>query len=528
VDVLVVGAGPTGLAMAAQLTAFGATVRLVDRRAVPGRESRALVVQPRTLEALRPVGATQALLDRGDPAAQVRLHLDRRDLTLPLSDLGLADTSYPFLLVLRQAETEAALLAHLRGRGLAVDWSTEFITYHSGQAGVTATLRHPDGRHEQVQARYLVGCDGARSTVRRRAGISFQGANYRRGVLLADAALDADLSDSALHVFVSPHGVLGLFASGEHAPWRILAVRTCRSGDAAVPPAEEVRAIVDLLTGGRVQARKVAWTASLPLQHRLAAAFRSGRVFLAGDAAHTHSPAAAQGMNTGIQDACNLGWKLSLVARDLATTALLDTYQAERRPVARAVLALTHLAFWVETADNMLVRRARAAVAPLAVPLGLRYAWPRALAFRTVGQLWVRYPRGPAAVEGQPRLHRGPGAGHRLPDAPLLRGQVPTRLHEVLATPALQLLLCGPADAWDPQQLARLQKRYGDVAAVHRLTALPHPGALHDPGGAVLARLAARNGAQYLVRPDGYVGYRCAGFDLTDLERHMTQWLPRT
>jgi 2-polyprenyl-6-methoxyphenol hydroxylase-like FAD-dependent oxidoreductase len=151
VDVLVVGAGPTGLALTAQLAAFGATVRIVDRRAVPGRESRALVVQPRTLEVLRSLGATQALLDRGDAAAQVRLHLDGRDLVLPLSDLGLADTSYPFLLVLRQAETEAALLAHLRGRGLAVEWSTEFTTYHSSEAGVTATLRHPDGRHEQVQ-----------------------------------------------------------------------------------------------------------------------------------------------------------------------------------------------------------------------------------------------------------------------------------------------------------------------------------------------------------------------------------------
>jgi 2-polyprenyl-6-methoxyphenol hydroxylase-like FAD-dependent oxidoreductase len=524
VDVLVVGAGPTGLALAAQLVAFGATVRVVDRRPEPGRESRALVVQPRTLEALRPLGVTPALLRRGDQDARVQLHLDGREFTLPLSAPGLGDTSYPFLLVLRQAETEAALLGHLGGRGLAVEWGTEFLAHSSDQAGVVGTVRHADGRHERVRARYLVGCDGASSTVRRSAGIGFPGASYRRSVLLADATLTADLP-AAAHVFVGRHGVLGLLATGEHAPWRILLVRTGQLGQAGEPPAQEIRTMVDVLTSGRVGVREIAWTATIPLQRRLAATFRSGDVFLAGDAAHTHSPAAAQGMNTGIQDACNLGWKLALAARDPGAATLLDTYQAERHPVARAVLALTHLAFWVETADNLLVRRARAAVAPLAVPLGLRFAWPRTLAFYVIGQLWVRYPHSPAAVEGRPRLRGGPKAGHRLPDAPLLRDQVPGRLHDVLATPAFQLLLCGPPDAWDRQQLARLHERYAGLVVLHRLAPHPAPGVLHDPSGAALARLGAGNGAQYLVRPDGQVGYRCAGYDLTDLHSYMARWV---
>jgi 2-polyprenyl-6-methoxyphenol hydroxylase-like FAD-dependent oxidoreductase len=525
IEVLVVGAGPTGLALAAQLAAFGATVRVVDRRTGPGRESRALIVQPRTLEVLRPLGVTQALLDRGDPTARIRLHLNGRDLTVPLSDPGLGDTSYPFLLVLRQAETETALLGHLGSLGLRVEWGTEFQAYRNDEAGVVSTLRHADGRQERVRARYLVGCDGASSTVRRSAGIGFEGASYRRSVLLADVTLTAELPAAAAHVFVGRHGVLGLLAAGEHAPWRILLVRTHRPSRPGEPTAEEVGAIADVLSSGRVRVRDVAWTATIPLQRRLAAVFRSGRVFLAGDAAHTHSPAAAQGMNTGIQDACNLGWKLALAARNLGAAMLLDTYDAERRPVARAVLALTHLAFWVETADTLPVRRARAAVAPLAVPLGLRFTWPRTLAFRTVGQLWVRYPHGPAAVEGQPRLRRGPKAGSRLPDAPLRRGQVPCRLHEALATPAFQLLLCGPPDAWDRQQLAQFHERYGGLVVLHRLGTHPAPGVLYDPSGDALTRLGARNGAQYLVRPDGYVGYRCAGYDLADLQGHMARWV---
>ncbi|HEU4397215.1 MAG TPA: hypothetical protein VFU54_05165 [Actinomycetota bacterium] len=194
--------------------------------------------------------------------------------------------------------------------------------------------------------------------------------------------------------------------------------------------------------------------------------------------------------------------------------------------MARAVLALTHLAFWVETADSFPIRRARAALAPLAVPVALRYAWLRTLGFRVAGQLWVRYPRGPAAVEGLPRLRRGPAAGRRLPDLPVRAGGVPCRLQHALATPAFQLLLCGPQGAWQQQRLARLQARYGRLVAVHRLGTEPSATALCDPGGGTLARLGARNGAQYLVRPDGHVGYRCAGFDLDGLERHLARSLP--
>jgi hypothetical protein len=231
-------------------------------------------------------------------------------------------------------------------------------------------------------------------------------------------------------------------------------------------------------------------------------------------------------MNSGIQDAVNLGWKLALAAQGAASEALLDTYGAERRPVARAVLALTHVLFWLETADSPVVRRVRVLLAPLAVSTALRLVPLRTLGFRVIGQQWVRYPRGLAAVDGLPKLGRGPGAGHRLPDLLLLRDQAPCRLHQALATPAFHLLLCGPPHRWDLRRLARFQERYGSLAVVHRLGTEPLPGQLSDPSGAALARLGARHGAQYLVRPDGHVGYRCAGFDLAGLERHLARLLP--
>jgi hypothetical protein len=231
-------------------------------------------------------------------------------------------------------------------------------------------------------------------------------------------------------------------------------------------------------------------------------------------------------MNSGIQDAINLGWKLALAAQGAASPALLDTYSQERRPLARAVLALTHVLFWIESADRPVVRRARVVLAPLAVSMALRLAPLRTLGFRVIGQQWIRYPRGLAAVDGVPKLRRGPRAGHRLPDLLLLRDQLPCRLHQALARPGFHLLLCGPRHQWDLRRLARFQERYGSLAVVHRLGTEPLPGQLSDPSGAALARLGARNGAQYLVRPDGVVGYRCAGFDLAGLERHMARLLP--
>lgn len=526
VDVLVVGAGPTGLALAAQLLAFGASVRIIDRRPTPVRESRALIIQPRTLEMLRPIGVTPALIARGETTASARLHLDGRAVTVAMHDAGLVDTPYPFLLVLRQAQTEAVLRDHLRDRALAVEWSTEFLFRRAGPAGLVAVVRHADGTHEPVDARYVAGCDGAGSTVRRDVGIEFVGAAYDQSVLLADVAIDAELSAEPVHAFVSPHGGLVLFAGGEHAPWRVILIRGRRSRDGGSLDADGLRALVTTLTASRVDVRTVAWMSDIPQQHRLADTFRSGRVVLAGDAAHVHSPAGARGMNTGIQDACNLGWKLGLVARAVGDEQLLDTYDAERRPAARISLLLTHLLFFGEAADHPMLERSRAALAPLVVPAAVRLPQLRRLALRTIGQLGVGYPRGALAIEGRPTLRRGPRAGSRMPDAPLYRDGTACRLHDVLAAPRFHLTLCGPPQIWSPTQVSSTRQRFDGLVDVHEVSAEPVTRALHDLDGALLPQLGARPAAQYLVRPDGHIAYRSSDTDLGPVTRHLARWLP--
>ena len=527
VDVLVVGAGPTGLTLAAQLRALGATVRIVDRQLDRVHESRALAVQPRTLEVLRGLGVAEDLVARGNDAVWVQLHAGGRVVRIRLFGLGLDDTAFPFLLFVSQAETEDILNDYLAGRGIPVERGVELAAFQAQDDAVTCTLRHCDGRSEQVRARYLVGCDGASSTVRRGAGIPFQGGGYPQTFALADLEVDG-LDFDAAHAFLGQAGIMLFFPLGRPASWRLLAIDPTLEGrrEPARPSLEELQALADTFTGRGVRLRDPVWQTYFGLQHRHATRYRAGPVFLAGDAAHIHSPAGAQGMNTGIQDAWNLGWKLALVSRGVADAALLDSYDAERRPVGGFVVRFTDRAFTVATSTNPLVRALRTRLVPRMLPLGLRLDRAVAAGFRTVSQLDIRYRHSPAVQEGRPGLRRGPRAGDRLPDARIARDGTACWLGEALAAPRFHLLLCGPVGAWHPSQLTALRHRYPDTLAVDHLTREATSGALHDLDGNLFARLGVDGTAHYLIRPDGHIGYRAGGDDLAGLQRYLARWLP--
>lgn len=522
IDVLVVGAGPTGLVAAAQLHAFGVDVRIVERRPAP-RPSRALVVHPRTLEVLAPLGLAAALVARGDPAATVRIHTARRTVTVPLSAHRLDDTAYPFFLAIPQAVVESTLAEHLAARGVPVERRVELTALTQGADGVTAVLRHADGRDERVSARFVVGCDGADSTVRAQTGIAFPMTPYRSTVWLADLDIDGALPRDSIHGFVGPAGILFLFPAGTPAPWRLLTVRPRDVAPAQGPPDRAaLQAVSDRFTAGALRLGEPLWAAEQHLRRGQAARYRAGRVLLAGDAAHLNSPAGAQGMNTGIQDAVNLGWKLALVVRGDASPALLDTYEHERRPVGRWVRRLTDLAFLGEAAATWPLPELRGRLAPLLLPLLDGRPAPAPL-LRLVGGLVTRHRRSPAATEGTPRLRRGPRAGDRVPDGQLrVDGQV-RWLHRLLSPPGLHLLCCGPGP-WDRAALTALTERGDGTLHVLRIAASSGEGTLFDPGGRLLARLGVTVNAVYLVRPDGLVAYRSAGTDLGGAAAYLDRW----
>ncbi len=522
---LVVGAGPTGLALAAQLRAHGTGFRIVDRSLDRVHESRALAIQPRTLEALAGFGVTEELVARGNPAMRVRMHLPGREVRLPLFDIGCKDTPYPFLLFLSQAETERVLAEHLAAHDVPVERGTELVRLERENGGVRCRLRGRDGAEETVRARYVVGCDGAHSTVRDQSGIGFEGYAYPQTFLLADLEVDG-LEPGSVHTYMRAAGMLLFFPLGAPAGWRMLAMRPPGTPDAEVT-LELLQDIVDRYTAGdadkaartartartagtagaagtdRLVLRDPVWMTDFRLHNRGAAHYRAGPCFLAGDAAHIHSPAGAQGMNTGIQDALNLGWKLALVCRGVAPEELLETYEAERAPVGRTVRRFTDRAFTVGTSGNPVIRLARTRLAPRLAPLALRVTALRGRVFRTVSELGIHYRRSPASRAGSRSPTRGPRAGDRLPDLP--RG-----LQAKVAGPGWHLLLAGPAGFWPEQRLAPLLRGRDSLVTVHSLgTQSPWPGVAHG-----------------LVRPDGYLGLVARGAQLEDLRAYLDRWLP--
>jgi len=488
-DILVAGAGPAGLALALQAHDHGAAVRVVDRRPEAARPSRALILHPRTLEVLRPLGVTQALLARADITPTADLQLGSRLIRITLADLALPDTAFPHLSLIRQTDVERVLAEALADRGVEIERGTELTGVHDGPGGVRATLRSP-ATVAEAWFGFVVGCDGPASTVRAQAGIGWPGRTYPVEVVLADAELYGDLAGDAARVVAGRHGLVFAFRLGERATWRLLATRAAGPGQSPPGqfgppvPAAEMQALMDQ-AGLAAQIAELAWSSRVRLQRRVADTFRRGRLYLAGDAAHAYSPATGQGMNAGIQDAVNLGWKLAFAAAQPGDERLLDSYDQERRPVARQVLAMTHVAFWAEASLGPVPSALRGRVGPLAAPLvpaviGRRHLVAEAV--RLVSQLGVGYRHSPLSVEGTPRRRGGPRAGDRLPDERVSSAGRTIRLHDLLAGPGVHILLDRDADP-----LVILPP--GRFVSIHRLTS--------SPGCGLIA-----------VRPDGYIGFR--------------------
>lgn len=526
-DVLVVGAGPTGLALAAQLREYRARFRIVDRAMDRVHESRALAIQPRTLEVLVRFGLTERLLERGNRGVQLRMHVGGRVIALPLFDIGIDDTAYPYLLFVSQAVTEQLLGDHLAAHDVAVERGVSLIELRQTTDEVGCRLTHADGRRELVRSRYVVGCDGAHSTVREQAGIGFEGLSYPQTFVLADVEADG-LEPGAAHTFLASRGLLFFFPLGTPATWRVLGMRHPADTTPVDRPVtlDEVQALADAHTSGRVQLRDPVWMTNFRLHSRGATHYRDGRVFLAGDAAHIHSPAGAQGMNTGIQDSINLGWKLALAARGRADPAILDTYEPERAPVGRRVLRFTDRAFTAATSTNPLIRFGRTHLLPRLMPLALRARRARAYGFRTISELAIHYRHSPLSAGGSSPPRRGPRPGDRLPDAQVIVNGGLTNLHATLGRPGFHLLLCGPIDAWTMSTRTEIEERYRGLVTIWYLTSDERPDALHDPTAQARRRLGVHGSTavHYLIRPDGHVAHR-GGNDLTGLSAYLNRWL---
>ncbi|POF61272.1 monooxygenase [Novacetimonas maltaceti] len=403
--VLVIGAGPVGLTMAAELVRYGMPVRIVDKLPTRTTQSRALAIWSRTLELLEVAGGADAFVAAGLHAKAVSLHAGRR--TLARIPFGTVASPFNYLLMIPQSETERLLEEHLRTLGGTVERGTELTDFVDRDDGVSCTLSHAGGRTETLEAAWLIGCDGAHSFVRGRLGLPFEGDTLRTGFVIADvrvAGLAIPPDEPA--IFWHPDGAVMFFPISRDR-YRIIA----DLGSVAVhmPDLGEMQGIVERRGPGGIRLSDPVWLSDFGVNERKVHDYRRGHVFLAGDAAHIHSPAGGQGMNMGMQDAFNLAWKLALVAQQAARPSLLDSYSSERSGVARHILAESGRMTRMVLLRPHLAQRVRNLVVKQVFRIpAIRHA----VASRLSGIL-IGYPDSPLNG-GTSRGLRGPGPGQRL------------------------------------------------------------------------------------------------------------------
>ena len=406
-SVLIVGAGPTGLVLALWLRRQGVAFRIIEQHAGPGETSRALIIHARTLEFYAQLGLAERVIAAGTRVEDVRLREAGEDVAgFSLKEMGQGLSAYPFALCLPQDEHERLLGEVLAEQGVAIEWGTGLQSLAPRADAVWAVLSR-DGQEEGAEFDFVAGCDGAHSRVREALGISLEGGTYDRLYYVADVKPRSP-PGATLVVALDRDDFALMLPSRRGENERLIGF--VPPAHEAAPLFEHVRADAHRLLGIEVEAAH--WFSTYRVHHRVASAFRAGRCFLLGDAAHLHSPVGGQGMNTGIGDAVNLGWKLGAVLRGDAPPALLDSYQPERMGFARSLVATTDRAFQTITDPGLVGRVFRGWVMPRLVPALSHVRAGRHAMFRLLSQIRIAYPDSMLSVGGGERMAWVPGAGN--------------------------------------------------------------------------------------------------------------------
>jgi 2-polyprenyl-6-methoxyphenol hydroxylase-like FAD-dependent oxidoreductase len=479
-SVLISGAGPIGLTMANELTRYGIPVRIVDQAATRTDKSKALVLWSRTLELLDHGGYVEPFLKAGMAARGAQLS-DGKNVVAGISLDGI-DTPYPYALMIAQSETERVLEEQLAKRGVKVERKVSMESFAEKGAGIEAVLRKADGSSETVQADWLLGCDGAHSTTRHGLGFTFEGTTQDSDWYLADVHLTGLEPQDRLHIFWHHDGILAFFPITP-GRWRMIADLgpAVGSGHCPDPTLEEIQAMITHRGTAGIIVKDPIWLAAFRINERKVKQYSRGRIFLAGDAAHIHSPAGGQGMNTGMQDAFNLSWKLNLVINGIAKPSLLDSYSVERSAVGDMVLRNAGRLTDAAIARNPIVQGLRNTF----VKFALGFPQLAHVVADMLSELNIAYPDSPLSVAGAHHAH-GTKPGVRWPE------RLPAD------TSKGRFIAIGPADV--VADLAAKFPKLVEVASASK-------------------RADARD--LILVRPDGYVGFAASASDRAGAEGYL-------
>jgi len=542
VDVSIVGAGPTGLMAAALLARCGVRLRIVDKSATAAHESRAFGVHAKSMELFLNMGLADELLDKGIIANGIQVFIAGKQAgEVNLDDIGHANTPFPFIFMLPQSEIEAILLKDLNRLGVKVERNVDVASLQLRDNGITLYAKDASGTPMAIESTYLIGADGAHSAVRHLLNLSFKGAPYPQGFLLADCKVDWPLDHDHLKAFLGDRSLaVFLPLKGENIS-RVLVTDPQLSdpqagiesqGSSAVS-IEEVHTAFVKASGISATFSDARWTSRYRVHHRSVDTYRVGRVFVAGDAAHIHSPAGGQGMNTGLQDAANLAWKLALAVKGHAGDALLDTYHAERWPVGQNVLKTTDRLFGRVTVQSERAAKLRNFIMPHVFALLGRSRFIRARAFHFLSQLAIRYE--PNAFMQGGENAAGLSAGKRAPDARI----------------AHDLTVFDLIENYQFHVLALSRKPLNEAeidALVTSLSALPEIGVkleTHIIAHSLIGRDARLYRAEspevfdaygltyasprgvFLIRPDGHIAFNAPSLDIDALTAFLATRFPK-
>lgn len=513
-DVLIVGAGPTGLMFANQLLRHGVNdLLLIERNANPSVETRALGVQARTLEIYAHLGIADRAVELGRRGNGANLWVKGRHAAKVPLVIGREKSPYPFLLILGQDDNERLLGELLNKHGIQVQWNTKLIHLAQKTDYVLATVEQEDGSRQEIRARWVGGCDGAHSAVRNLNEIDFVGAPYEQVFYVADTTATGEMVPSELNVFLFREGFQLLFPMREENHWRVVGIVPPELRDREDLKFADVMPSVVQQSQIALQFQECQWFSKYHIHHRRAERFRDRRCFLMGDAAHIHSPVGAQGMNTGLQDSYNLAWKLALVNTGGAGEKLLDSYAGERIPVAEALLKGTDRAFSIIVSDRWISGILRTRVLAKIAAFAMRFKRMQNFAFLTISQIGIQYRTSALSqtLDGLPA--DAPHAGDRFPWLKLkfsLDGQIEdlfTRLDDT----RFNLIVIGqPSLSSIPQRLELL-------LVIHQI-----PGDANEPE---LTRAHIPSPSFYLLRPDCYIGLAGTQLSTDVLSRYFSNRL---
>lgn len=529
--VLIVGAGPTGMTAAMELSRFGVPVRIVDKLLVPSTTSRALAVQARTLELFEQRGISEEMIRLGNQGGAATIYGDGKPLGKV--HLGEIKSRYNYILLLSQAETERILREQLLRQGISIERGTEMIAYaqqesHSPsgrKGGVNAVLRNHEGALEELEATYLICAEGAHSIVRHTAGLEFSGKSIDESYALADLYLDSDLPDNELSIFTTQQGFMAVFPMGERH-FRFMATDPKKnSKNASEPTLEELQKLYDEISHIPGHLRDITWSSRFRINSRMLHTLRDRSVFFGGDSAHIHSPAGGQGMNTGIQDMINLSWKLALVLQGKAAPELLNTYEEDRLPVIRSVVTKTETATDALNSESAIVHQLITHVAPVL----LDTHFVQALSTGLISEVASNYRSSPLSQTQS--AHGKLQAGDRVPDIDIrvwnfnASGEAQSRetlLYELLDPSDFTLFVAGGGGPTDfPQTWEEQFSPWHGILKMQSITAAAQADAKVQ-----FDRSFGNSQSLLLVRPDSYLGFVGAQDAVSELLGWLDRWFP--